>query len=287
MAATSTSTQSTQHRVYGSSSISKRLTIPARVGYIAKGIVYVVLGGMAARAAFGAGGQTTGPHGAIRTLLSEPYGQVIVGALAIGLACYAVWRWVQLILDPEGNTYDQSKAAAWGRRGVYLVSAVIHTALAVSAFSLVVGFGGASSGGGGKTYVALVMQWPGGQWLVVAAGLLILLGGIMEFAKVYKRTYRQKLDLRRFKSGLRKAVGFVASVGLVARSIIFAIIGVLFVVAGVQYDAASAGGTSEALKILRDQPWLLGAIGLGLVAYGVFQFIKGGFRRINVTNGAA
>jgi hypothetical protein len=73
----------------------------ARMGYVAKGVVYVVIGSLALREALGFGGETTGPSSAFRSIGSQPFGSIMVALLAAGLACYALWKLVQGIMDPD------------------------------------------------------------------------------------------------------------------------------------------------------------------------------------------
>src|SRR5678815_3198795 len=61
------------------------LGLLARAGYVAKGVVYVLVGGLALRAAVGWGGRTTGSRGALRSLLDQPYGLAILAVIAIDL----------------------------------------------------------------------------------------------------------------------------------------------------------------------------------------------------------
>jgi Domain of Unknown Function (DUF1206) len=54
----------------------------ARVGYVAKGALYVVIGFLALREALGLGGETSGPSSAIRSIGSQPFGSLMVALLA-------------------------------------------------------------------------------------------------------------------------------------------------------------------------------------------------------------
>src|SRR3954471_4807295 len=74
----------------------------ARAGYAAKGVVYVLVGGLALLAAVGSRlpfdapeGATTGTRGALHRLVEQPYGKIILVAVAIGLAGYAIWCFVR------------------------------------------------------------------------------------------------------------------------------------------------------------------------------------------------
>ena len=75
----------------------------ARFGYAAKGAVYIVVGLLAAMAAFGMGGKTTDTRGALATIVTQPFGRVLLGAVAVGLVGYALWRFVQAGVDAENK----------------------------------------------------------------------------------------------------------------------------------------------------------------------------------------
>ena len=54
----------------------------ARAGHD-EGCVYVIMGGLAVLAALGAGGRVTGAKGALVALLSQPFGFVLLGIVAL------------------------------------------------------------------------------------------------------------------------------------------------------------------------------------------------------------
>src|SRR5687767_893208 len=72
-----------------------------RLGYVAKGIVYVVIGVLATQAAAGMGGRTTDTRGALRTIGEAPLGKFALGIVMIGLFGYAAWRLISALTDAE------------------------------------------------------------------------------------------------------------------------------------------------------------------------------------------
>ena len=72
----------------------------ARAGFAAKGVLYVVVGFLAAASAFGAGGETTGSRGAMATLFEQPFGKVLLSVVAIGLVGYSIFQFIRAIEDP-------------------------------------------------------------------------------------------------------------------------------------------------------------------------------------------
>jgi hypothetical protein len=78
----------------------------ARLGYAAKGVVYVLVGGLALQAALGPGGKTTDPAGALRTIVQQPFGKFLLAVVTLGLIGYALWRFAQSFLDAENKGKD-------------------------------------------------------------------------------------------------------------------------------------------------------------------------------------
>jgi hypothetical protein len=78
----------------------------ARLGYAAKGIVYIIVGMLAFAAARGSGGRTTGTRGALVEIITQPFGEILLAIVALGLVGYVLWRFVQAIVDPEHKGTD-------------------------------------------------------------------------------------------------------------------------------------------------------------------------------------
>ncbi len=144
----------------------------ARAGYAARGVVYLLVGGLAVLAAFGRGGQAEDSRGALQWLLGVPLGDVLLAAIGGGLLGYAIWRSIQATKDTDHHGKDAKGMAI---RAGMLSSAVTHTLLAFFAISLIFTFEASSSGGGGSQGVAdWLMKQPFGRWLVGGAGLILV-----------------------------------------------------------------------------------------------------------------
>jgi hypothetical protein len=254
----------------------------ARLGYAAKGVVYLIIGWLALRAAVGAGGETTDSGGALQTILRQPYGWVLLGAVALGLAGYAVWRFVQAGMDPEGTGGDAKGIAT---RVAFAISGALHAALALEAARMAFGFGGAGKGGdaGPQDWTAAVLQQPFGRWLVVAVGLGIAAFGLAELVRAYRADLPKRLDLSHLSSAARVWVVRFGRMGMAARGIVFGLIGGLLVRAALNHDASQARGLGGALESLHAQPhgrWLLGLVAAGFIAYGLFELVQARYRQI-------
>ncbi|MGH3090313.1 MAG: DUF1206 domain-containing protein [Rubrobacteraceae bacterium] len=254
----------------------------ARLGYAAYGTVYALVGALAAQAAFGGGGEATGQSGALTSILSAPLGRTLLGVVAFGLLGYAMWRLIQGTTDPD-NECDGAKGVV--KRADHVANAVFHAALAFTAAQLALGSGG---GGGGSPddYTATIMSQPFGRFLVLAVGIGILAAGAYQFRKACKTDFMDNLKPGEMRLSERRWAIRIGRVGYSARGVVFGVIGAFVVQAAATFDPRDARGLGGALETLSRQPfgpYLLGAVALGLIAYGAFMFVVARYRRVNPT----
>lgn len=264
---------------------ARRKTTPwieryARFGYVAYGLVYALVGFFAVQAAFSGGGKTTGQEGALQSILSAPLGRVLLVLIAVGLLGYAAWRLLQGIMDPDD---DGSDAKGIVKRLDHGLNGLFHGALALTAGRLALGLGGGGGGGSPDGWTARLLAQPFGRWLAVIAGVIIVGVGLYQFYKAYKASFRDELKLH--EMSLREKIWATRSgrLGYAARGVVFGVIGVFIIQAAVQTDPQKARGLGGALQTLARQPfgpYLLGAVALGLVSYGVFMLVMARYRRI-------
>lgn len=251
----------------------------ARLGYAAKGVVYIIIGGIAADAAFSPAESVQGSSGALNTILHQPFGKVLLGIVALGLAGYVLWKAVQALTDPEHKGGDAKGLAA---RIGYGISAVLYAGLTLEAVRMLRGRGG-GQGDGAQHWTAMVMDKPFGRVLVALAGLGIAGYGIYELVRAFKSDLTKKLHLEGSAVATRQRVVAVGRAGMAARGVVFGIIGWLVIQAALRYDPSRAQGLEGALLKLREAPagpWVLAAVAVGLIAYGVFQLVKARYRLI-------
>lgn len=254
----------------------------ARFGYAVRGVVYLVVGGLAVQAALGTGGATVGSKGALSWIVTEPYGKVLLGIVALGLFSYALWRFVQAIFDPESKGSDTKGMIT---RAAYFVIGFTHAGLGVAAVRLVTGAGSGSGSGSQEQWTARLMSQPFGQWLVVLAGLIVIGAALYELYMAISGKYEDRLKTSQMSAKETKVMRIVGRIGYLAHFVTIGLIGTFLVQAGLTYDPQKAGGLGEALGTIQSEPygpWLLGVVAIGLLSYGIFSFAVAKYRRIVV-----
>lgn len=258
----------------------------ARLGYAAKGVIYIIVGILAVEVAAHAGGRTTNTKGALATIAHEPYGQFLLGIVAVGLAGYALWCFVQAALDTENKGQD---AKGIGKRLGRAGSGIGYGFLSYLAFRMVIAaFQHTGSGGTGKSaqgWTAEVMAHPWGQWLVALIGVFIILLGLGRLVASYHSKFQEKLKTEEMSQTQQQAATFIGKWGASARGVVFVIVGILLVEAAVSVNPHKVVGLDGALATLAHQPYgsfLLAIVALGLIAYGIYQLVQARYRRIVV-----
>ena len=258
--------------------VSPGVQVLARLGYAAKGIVYTIIGGLAARAALSPARQPEGAEGALTTLLRQPAGKVILGILAVGLAGHVLWRLVQALLDPD---HDGTGFAAIIERGGNLFSAIGYAGVTAAAVRMLMGNGGGGGDDQASDWSAAVMQHPAGRIAVAVAGAAFLARGLYGLYRALRADLLRHLALENATVVARRRMRWLARAGTTAAGVVYGVVGWLLILAAWRYDPDKAVGVEGALQNLREQPygtWLLGTVAVGLVAAGLFEIFKGRYR---------
>ncbi len=242
-----------------------------RFGLMAFGLVHLVLGSLAVQLAFGERSGSTSTSGAVQELAQQPFGGVLVWAVAVGMILYCL---VQVVEAAIGRR-DDDGAKRTLKRAISLGKAVVYGVIAFSALKVALGKGSSSGEQSTDSMTGKIMDLPGGQVLVGLIGVGILVTG---GALVVKGVTDKFLgDIQ--GSGQRGADGtaytWAGRIGYTAKGIAVGMIGLLFGYAAITHDPDKSGGLDQALTDVLDQPFgpvLIAALGLGLASFGGFCF---------------
>lgn len=254
------------------------VVVAARLGYAAKGIVYSVLGVLAIMFVLGEGGGLTDGKGAIKEIGSQPFGDVLLWIIALGLACYALWSAVRAVLDPAHVGTDRKGLT---KRIGYAFSFVWHVLLAVYAAQLAYGSG--AGGGSSKGWVAQLMSFPLGQLLVAVVGAITAGFGFVQIYKAVADKVSEEFSTAEMTGPMKRLARPIARIGIGARGLVFPVIGGSLIVAAIRQQPGRAEGFSDALHNLARQPFgefLIAFVAAGLFAYGLYLLSIARYGRI-------
>lgn len=238
-----------------------------RIGVAGLGVLYLLLGWVAAQVALGGGEESADNTGALRELAGNTAGKGLLWLLVVAFAAYALWQ----ATEAATGFRHRSGSDRTKKRVVAGVKAVFGAALALSSLRIVTGSGQESSSDQQADLTARVLEAPGGPVLVVVAGLAVIaLAGYFAY-RGWTKKFLEKLD-----GPVDHRLERLGQAGYLARSVAFGVLGALVVVAGVQHDPQESRGLDAALTTLAQQPFgtvLLLAVALGFAAYGVYSLL--------------
>jgi len=253
-------------------------TVPVmRTGYAGRGLVYLIVAGISLYSIW-RGGQAEGTSSALGWLDGSAWGTLLLCLVALGMFAYAVWRIIDAIYDLEDYGSDGKGAIA--RTGM-VTTAIAHAAIGVTAFSLVFqsGGGGGGSGSAISDYVATVLGWPAGRWIVGAIALILFGTAIYYVRKGWKEKYREHIQ----GTPTTERLNPVLKIGTIAQGVVIGIVGVLFFYAAWQGDPSEAGGTEAVFGWLSQQVYgqtLVVILCVGLLAFAIVCFVNAWLRYI-------
>jgi hypothetical protein len=258
------------------------LNLLARLGFAARGLVYILVGWFAVDAAR-TGARPSDNQAALASLADSGLGRALLFVVALGLAGYAAWRLVEAALDPELR-----RETTKGRleRAGFALSGITHVLLAFYTFRLATRdtAGGGAAPGDTKAHdwTAWLMAQPGGTLLVTLVGLGFLAVAAAQGVKAWRASFTAKMD---GDVPAPRQVRMIGRIGYAARAIVFALVGWFFLRAAMTSDPQESGGMGQALRELQGSemgPLLLGVVAVGLFLFGVFSLVEARFRQLRV-----
>ncbi|MBX9459916.1 MAG: DUF1206 domain-containing protein [Brevundimonas sp.] len=256
------------------------LELAARVGFGARGFVYLSVGLLVLFATLGLIGDAVGVRGALEWLSQRPLGRIWMLLVGIGLTAFVLWRMLQSLFDAD---HEGTSRHGLMTRMSQLFSGLSYAALALAAFVLFAGPRASDPSQGvaeSRERAAMMLDLPFGRWLLIAAGLAILGIGVANVVKAWREDFSEYLDC---SVRMCRRVTPLARFGHVARGLAYLPLAGLVVLAGWHARAeevTSFGAALEAVERRTAGSWIVGLIALGFVAFGAFSFIEARFRRI-------
>jgi hypothetical protein len=279
--------------------VSSGITWLARFGYIAKGIIYIVIGILifqlivdnpALDFEFWDGDEVAEENleapdtdDVFWALLARPFGPFMLGTLAVGLGGYVLWRLVQAVRDTE-NKGSSLKGIA--QRIAYVGMGVTYAGVMLTAIQVLLGLIASHEDGGAlDDWTARVLGWSGGPWLVGLFGIAVCAVAVEELVRAHRTDLCEDLQVDKMHKLLVTAASFAGKFGISARGVIYGLIGIFLVQAAIEYEPEEVEGLGGALEWLALQPFgpaLLGVIAAGLMAYGFYAIVEARYRYFNV-----
>lgn len=277
MSVTPTARARSAHGLARQAGRSEIVTKAARIGLAARGLVYALIGVLAAQVALG-GSERADQKGAIQKIAEQPFGKVVLWLVVVGFFGYGLWRLTEAAWGRRDELDDKKRAV---KRVESLASGLLYLVFGASVLKTVTG--GGSSGGDQKALTARVMDSSGGELLVALAGLVVIGVAIALTVKGLRTDFEKHLE--RFRMSLRTydVVRRLGQAGYVSRGVVFFLVGVFVVKSAMDHDPNKAGGLDVALKSVAGAPFgvfLLLVAAAGLVCFGAYSLAESRYRRL-------
>jgi hypothetical protein len=245
----------------------------ARTGWVAKGVVYALMGITAV--SIGRNRPTddkASPEGALDRVADARGGTALLWLLLVGLGVYVLWRLVTAALVRGNDVRD------WLTRAGYLGSALFYVAIALAAGRAVLAGGTPEDSNAIERMSSNLLASTGGRWLLLAVGAVVAVVGLV-FAvdKALRRRFRDELHLERASASQRKLVEAAGVIGWLGRGLVTVAVGVFVIQAAWTVDRSDARGFDRALRELASRSGggsLVIACGVALIAYGFFCWLS-------------
>lgn len=249
---------------------SRALEFVARAGFAVSGILHLLIGFVAIRLAMGGEGEAD-VSGAVEQLAAQPAGPLLLWSSFAACVALAIWQASDAIFDFEHLPAKKKL----GKKAKAALQAVVYASLALTLFAFASGAGKDHSGSTSDLTIA-VMKAPGGYLLLLAVGAGIAVAGIVYAVRGFRQSFAKHLRLPASPQA-RTAVTVLGVVGYAAKGIALLLAGLLVIIATVKVHPEESTGLDGGLKGLRDQPfgmYMLAAVGIGLICYGIFMMVR-------------
>ena len=249
-----------------------------RLGYVAKGVIYSLIGLLAMRVGFGLrGGRLTDPGGVLMQLLRQPFGLIVLTVIGVGIMGYTAYYLVEAIADLRGKGGGWR---GWLDRSLTIIKSVFYGLIGVQALRIV--FFGGRPNSNPEDQARMVMRLPLGSVLLVLIGIGIAIYGVTQIKMALQGGVDEDIDVARVRREARWLLPF-GRAGAAARGVILVLMGLALASSGWSRDPSDADGYREVLLAIASiNPWLLAAMGAGLLSFGLYQLCHARYAKLAV-----
>ncbi|WP_036517157.1 DUF1206 domain-containing protein [Nocardioides sp. J54] len=253
----------------------------ARVGMVTYGVVYLLVGWLAAQLALGDPSGSASGAGALQEIAEKPLGSLALWLVALGMSALAVWQACEAV----GGHGDEDGLRRWAGRAGSAGRTVVFASLAVLAVRTALGDGGSSGGsggGGGQGVTAKVLDLPFGPAIVLLAAAVVLGVAAASAYRGLSDRWEKDVEVEGRTGDVGRVVTILARAGYVSRGVAFGVIAFLLARAAVEHDPDESGGLDQAIVKFRDEPlgpWLIAVVAVGLACFGAYHLFRAWYLR--------
>jgi Domain of Unknown Function (DUF1206) len=252
-----------------------------RTGFVARGITYGLIGGIALALAVGAGSEPVAPNqqGSLALIAQAPLGRLAIAGIAAGLFAFALWKFVQAL---HGRGPEGGGGADWKDRVANASGGVAYLLFCVVAVRVLVHSAGNSSTEPSQA-AAGVLGWPGGPALVGAAAAALIAISAYQIFDAVRGSFADDSKIEEMNDTSLHVFMLLGLIGLIARALVFGLIGYFLLRTAIEFKPSNTVGVDGALAAVHRQPygpWLLGLVAGGLLTFAAFSLLEARYRRL-------
>lgn len=253
--------------------MKKSYKTAAIIGFISKGIIYVVIGVLSLLASLQLGGKSSGTSQALTFLKKQPFGQIMLLFIGVGLLCYSFWMFLQSIKDPENMGSDRK---AKSRRFGLFTTGLVYTVVAIMAFYHL--FTSSYQGGSQTNYMSFLDPTLI-SYIFIGIGIVLFIQAIILIVGAFKGGLLDQFNLEGHKN--HRIIKTMGRFGFYARAFVVLIISYFFLGAGIYSGSNDIKGMQDAFAFM-DQSTLgrilMAITAIGFISYGSFYIFLTRFR---------
>jgi hypothetical protein len=244
---------------------SEKFSWAVRLGFAARGLVYILVGYLALTATR----STEGAEGAFDLLQDKPLGTPILYLAAVGLFAYGLFRLASLVFDVENK--GTSKKGIAERIG-HGASGLVHLVLAWTAFKFANGAEQTASDTGTQEAAGTLLSFSFGSLALGVIGLGLLAAAVFQAKGALSANFTRHL------AGAPPIVTTLGRIGYAARAVVFLIMGWSLVRSAWFGTTGEIKSLGDAVRSLADDGTMYTLVAAGLLIFGVFSLLLARYR---------